>query len=210
MFLNERLSAIDKESCIYTSCYCEENIWHLCQRIKRHVPDQFESGCHVVFISNPKRVIPLWAQKVSKREDGLVFWDYHVVLIQVQVEDGSVFVFDLDTALPFPCPLADYYSHAIQSEECFRPRYRRYFRVISGGSFLAHFASDRSHMLNDEGHWNAPPPSYPPIQTETCSNNLDSYISMSSSSDHFGRVFDLGGFYEQFGLKEGLFSTFNS
>jgi len=27
--------------------------------------------------------IPLWCQKASKRTDGLVIWDYHVICIQV-------------------------------------------------------------------------------------------------------------------------------
>ena len=42
----------------------------------------------------------------------------------------------------------------------------RMFRVIPANVFLDTFASDRSHMLDAEGKWLKPPPSYPCIQTE--------------------------------------------
>lgn len=52
----------------YTACYCEENAYHLCQQLKDHHTDQM----FVVFISNPARQIPVWHQRASDREDGLV------------------------------------------------------------------------------------------------------------------------------------------
>ncbi|TRY63172.1 hypothetical protein TCAL_00481 [Tigriopus californicus] len=201
MFLNGESRTIDQKSCTYTPCYCEENIWHLCQRMSREIPHQFQSSCHVVFISNPERVIPLWAQRASKREDGLVLWDYHVILIHVQAQDGSVVVLDLDTTLPFPCSLKEFYTQAIRSEEFIESKYRRFFRVIQGPSFLALFASDRSHMLDDQGQWRSPPPQYPPIKTDSSCNNLDCFINMTSTQEQFGRVLDLRGFCKEFGLQ---------
>lgn len=42
----------------------------------------------------------------------------------------------------------------------------RFFRVIPAASFLQMFASDRSHMLNDDGKYMETPPDYPPIKTQ--------------------------------------------
>ena len=42
----------------------------------------------------------------------------------------------------------------------------RFFRVIPAASFLQTFASDRSHMLNDDGKYMEMPPDYPPIKTQ--------------------------------------------
>ena len=39
------------------------------------------SKCWVVFVSNKKRVVPLWRQKAGRDEEKLVIWDYHVILI---------------------------------------------------------------------------------------------------------------------------------
>ena len=44
--------------------------------------------------------------------------------------------------------------------------FERKFRVIPGAEFLKTFASDRSHMLTQDGRWMSPPPVYPPIKTE--------------------------------------------
>jgi len=41
----------------------------------------------------------------------------------------------------------------------------RQFRVIPAQDFLAHFASDRSHMKKSDGSWHSTPPTYPPIST---------------------------------------------
>ncbi|RRT60029.1 hypothetical protein B296_00029609 [Ensete ventricosum] len=61
--------------------------------------------------------VPLWHQKASIRNDGLVLWDYHVICIQVNASRrGKVFdlVWDLDSSLPFPSPINVYFSEAIQ------------------------------------------------------------------------------------------------
>ena len=69
--------------CSYAACYCEENVYKICQAIR----DSREGGqeelakAWVVFVSNKKRVVPLWRQKAGKDEEKLVIWDYHAVLI---------------------------------------------------------------------------------------------------------------------------------
>jgi hypothetical protein len=42
----------------------------------------------------------------------------------------------------------------------------RQFRVIPADEFLSTFASDRSHMLDEDGKWLKTPPSYPCLQTK--------------------------------------------
>jgi len=41
----------------------------------------------------------------------------------------------------------------------------RAFRVVPSDLYLSTFASDRSHMLNADGSWLHPPPTYPCIST---------------------------------------------
>jgi hypothetical protein len=59
--------------------------------------------------------------------------------------------------------------------------------------YLAHFASDRSHMRAADGNgWLSPPPNYPPISTTDATMNLKDYLSMdmaSGTKSHFGLVY---------------------
>ncbi|XP_050408163.1 protein N-terminal glutamine amidohydrolase [Patella vulgata] len=166
----------DRLDCVYTKCYCEENVWKLCDFIKGRTPDVL-SNCFCVFISNKKRQIPLWSQKHSKRDDKLVLWDYHVIF--VFKDNHKVLVYDLDTTLTFPCSSEHYIISAIRSEENLNEDFRRLFRVISAETFLKTFASDRCHMINmKDGNYLSPPPVYPPIKTAESTNNLEDFICM--------------------------------
>ena len=51
--------------------------------------------CYVVFVSNKKKVVPLWRQKAGRDEEKLVIWDYHVILIYRP--DERTLVYDLDS-----------------------------------------------------------------------------------------------------------------
>ncbi|XP_048729630.1 protein N-terminal glutamine amidohydrolase-like [Ostrea edulis] len=185
---------IKKEESTYTSCYCEENVWCLCDRIRDKYPDRLHN-CYCVFISNNKRAIPLWRQKASKREDGQVVWDYHVIFLY-QPGPGTL-VFDLDTSLTFPCDFERYCEESIKDDKCLKPEYHRMFRVIPAAEFLQTFASDRSHMLTKDGQWMSPPPVYPPIKTEECHNNIQEFISMEKEDNH-GVILNLKQFLEKF------------
>jgi hypothetical protein len=47
-----------RDSCAYTACYCEENMYRLCERLaSSSVPLQ---ALYVVFISNVPKTVPLW------------------------------------------------------------------------------------------------------------------------------------------------------
>ncbi|XP_021090132.1 protein N-terminal glutamine amidohydrolase isoform X2 [Mesocricetus auratus] len=151
-----------RDACVYSSCYCEENIWKLCEYIKTH--DQYPlEECSAVFISNEKKMVPIWKQQ-ARPGNGPVIWDYHVVLLHVPSE-GQSFIYDLDSILPFPCPFDIYVEDALKSDDDIHPQFRRKFRVVRADSYLKNFASDRSHMKDSSGNWREPPPAYPCIET---------------------------------------------
>ena len=113
-------SAISKrEDQTYTSCYCEENVWKLCQRVHQEEQsntadgskEDKRSGCYyAVFISNGSRTVPLWWQRASRGdpETEPVVWDYHVILAFKDTLAGSL-VFDLDSSIKdYPCSFKTY------------------------------------------------------------------------------------------------------
>uniref|UniRef100_A0AAF6YUM4 Protein N-terminal glutamine amidohydrolase n=1 Tax=Bos taurus TaxID=9913 RepID=A0AAF6YUM4_BOVIN len=171
-----------------------ENIWKLCEYIKNH--DQYPlEECYAVFISNERKMIPIWKQQ-ARPGDGPVIWDYHVVLLHVS-SGGQSFIYDLDTVLPFPCPFDTYVEDAFKSDEDIHPQFRRKFRVIRADSYLKNFASDRSHMKDSSGNWREPPPSYPCIETGDSKMNLNDFISMDPEVG-WGAVYSLPEFVHRF------------
>ncbi|KAM9023938.1 protein N-terminal glutamine amidohydrolase isoform 3-T3 [Ara ararauna] len=151
-----------RPACAYTSCYCEENVWKLCEYIRSQ--DQYPlEEFYAIFISNDRRMIPLWKQK-SGHGDEPVVWDYHVVLLHVSSREQN-FIYDLDTVLPFPCPFDMYSVEAFRLDDGLRPEFHRKIRMIRADLYLKTFASDRSHMKDANGKWQKPPPSYPCIET---------------------------------------------
>ncbi|XP_074841723.1 protein N-terminal glutamine amidohydrolase isoform X2 [Carettochelys insculpta] len=186
-----------RPSCVYTSCYCEENVWKLCEYIRSY--DQYPlEEFYAVFISNERKMIPLWKQQ-SGRGDEPVIWDYHVVLLHVSSGDQN-FIYDLDTVLPFPCPFHTYIEEAFKSDDVLLPEFRRKVRLVRADLFLKTFASDRSHMKDASGCWQKPPPSYPCIETEDTKMNLDDFISMNPMVG-WGSVFLLPDFVDRYSRK---------
>jgi hypothetical protein len=83
----------------------------------------------------------------------------------------DVFVLDLDTKLPFPCPATKYFESAFRAQ--IKRDYAALFRVVRAEDFLGSFASDRSHMKDpeDSTKWLAPPPEWQCIATKgACSS----------------------------------------
>ncbi|XP_038079174.1 protein N-terminal glutamine amidohydrolase-like isoform X2 [Patiria miniata] len=184
-----------REDCVYTNCYCEENVWKLCEYAQEHHQDQLEHFL-AVFISNSAKTIPIWHQKAGNGPDQPVVWDYHVICIHCpEVSDPQVY--DLDSLLPFPCPLVQYLQSAIQSDASLKVQYHRKFRVVPAELFLKTFASDRSHMRTADGTWMKPPPPYHCIATTESTMNLDDFICMDPSVG-VGQVMDLATFTKQF------------
>lgn len=186
---------LSRPECMYTSCYCEENVWKLCEHVKIQNEGTFDH-IYAVFISNERRMIPIWRQK-SSRGNQPVIWDYHVILLHKSPMEQS-FIYDLDTTLPFPCQFDVYVKEAFQSEEFLKPAFWRKFRVIPADTYLKKFASDRSHMKDATGAWRMPPPPYPCIETAESKMNLDDFICMDSHVG-CGNVYTLTEFVHQFG-----------
>ncbi|XP_013415109.1 protein N-terminal glutamine amidohydrolase-like [Lingula anatina] len=109
-----------REKCVYTSCYCEENIWKLCEHVKHTHPEEIDCF-YVVFISNKNKTIPIWMQRAADNPNDAVVWDYHVILVQKYT--SSSFVYDLDTLLSFPCPFDEYVEKALGQENRFQKKY---------------------------------------------------------------------------------------
>ncbi len=183
------MDSIRRENCLYTSAYCEENAYKLCERILATSPDKANASCRVIFVSNDAKSVPIWRQRASKEENGLVVWDYHVFVLDLDL------VYDLDTTLTFPVKAVEYLEDALRDENSFFPRFKRKFRLIEAEEFLEKFASDRSHMLKpDKTGYLKPVPDYPPIQTSESSNNLQEFISMDEDKVGFGSVLDFEAF----------------
>ncbi|KAK6968576.1 protein N-terminal glutamine amidohydrolase [Biomphalaria glabrata] len=185
------------DMCTYTACYCEENVWKLCEMVKERCTEYELMKCFCVFISNSAKKVPLWHQKASRNPERLVVWDYHVIFMYYDTDTSLVY--DLDTELGFPCTLKEYVSACIGDERTLKKQFWRMFRVIPALEYLSTFASDRSHMLNDEKEWLATPPKYPPIKCLGVDNNISEFISMDQSTNH-GDVFNLQQFLSRFQL----------
>lgn len=183
-----------RSDCCYTSCYCEENVWKLCEYLRDQTPSPLE-GFYAVFLSNENKMIPIWKQQSGKNNDPVI-WDYHVILLQ-DGGDGKRFIYDLDTLLPFPCPCDTYIKEALRSDHNIHKDFRRKLRVIQADEFLRTFASDRSHMKDANNEWRKPPPPYPCIKTPESSMNLDDFISMDPRVG-CGTVYTLEAFTERF------------
>lgn len=181
--------------CSYVSCYCEENVWKLCEQVKKTHPSELPK-CYAVFVSNERRTVPLWRQKAGRGDEKLVIWDYHVFFMH-NPSPNRCLVFDLDTTLPFPTYFHKYVTETFRSDYALTPEHHRFFRVIPAEKYLAEFSSDRRHMRRPDGSWIKPPPSYSPIQTAASTHSLDDFICMKPGRGP-GAVYDLLHFVQQF------------
>ncbi|XP_043073065.1 protein N-terminal glutamine amidohydrolase [Puntigrus tetrazona] len=186
-----------REQCVYTSCYCEENVWKLCEYVKDQGTCSLDE-VYAVFISNERKTIPIWKQK-SSRGDQPVIWDYHVILLHAD-KQGQSFIYDLDTILPFPCLFDVYSKEAFRSDQHLKPAFWRKLRVIPGDAYLKKFASDRSHMKDSDGKWRTSPPPYPCLETSESKMNLDDFICMDARTG-YGEVYNLLDFVQHFKRK---------
>jgi hypothetical protein len=177
-------SALDAPSdeAIRIPYYCEENVWRLAVRKQQHASpmDRF----WVVFITNIIQKVPMFQQKAADTGDVSVCWDYHVILLGHQICSGDpvAMVYDVDSRLPYPCPLDTYLSHSFPYDAPYP--FAPMFRIVPMQDFLTQFTSDRSHMRDVQGNWQAPPPFYAPIMTSGTSSgtNLQDYLRLDYSA----------------------------
>ena len=157
-------------------------VWHRC----RH-PAVAGVPRRVVFVSNAARACPLWAQRAAPAPGEPVVWDYHVFLVEAGAGGR---VWDLDSVLGMPVPLADYLAatfRAVPAEGA--PR----FRVVPAGEYVRRFSSDRSHMRTPDGGWLVPPPAWPAIGAAGETSNLMRFVDVEGEGEFVGRVVGLEG-----------------
>jgi len=167
----------------YTSHYCEENIWQLCRQYQH-----FSNTAYAVFISNPKRQVAIWQQRLQAAEGLPVVWDYHVIFVYKSVIWK---VIDFDTRLPSPCPLKDYLDYSFAPLKNESQHFAPFFKCVENTMYLEHFSSDRRHMRNQD-QWLAPPPKWPMIGQGW---NLNQFFDMTDN--RLGKVFSLLQLREQ-------------
>jgi len=173
--------SIDRLSLDYQARYCEENVWRLLARSELSVRRAW-----AVIVSSLSGHVVALRQRAGRPGDGLVCWDYHVFAM-VENADGTRLALDLDSDLPFPCPLARYLAdgfpptHDERRQPGFRPIFQPIFRVIAAADYLTGLASDRSHMRKPDGSYLAPPPPWP-APGRGKSNTLMAWIDVSRDS----------------------------
>jgi protein N-terminal glutamine amidohydrolase len=144
---------IERSGLDYQAFYCEENVWRLLAR-----PEFADMASWAVVVSNAPRDLILLRQLSGRPIDGLVHWDYHVFAVLAEPIAGRV-ALDLDSELPFPCPLGRYLEDSFPEgvQRAYAPR----FRVMRGSEYVQGLVSDRAHMRRPDGSWLAPPPPWP-------------------------------------------------
>lgn len=147
--------------------YCEENIWHLC--VDPRVEGEPRAA---LLISNASRTVAVSRQRAAPRPEDPVVWDYHVVLAARSPRGWAIW--DCDSTLGMPVPLAVYLRASFGYPEPYAPR----FRVIEADLYRRTLATDRSHMRDDAGRHRVPPPPWPPIGE---GSNLMRLVDMAQS-----------------------------
>ena len=188
------LPAVDRHDCVYTACYCEENVYCL-------LKDQPQGKGHwrwfAVFVSNPEQAVVVHHQRPGAGTDNSVVWDYHVMAVALPRSPtahscsssslcGSspslhAYVYDFDSTLPFPCALDDYVAQALAPRATGLQLSPPQLKWIPARAYLASFSSDRAHMRSPQGGWLSPPPSYKPIVQGAC---IVVSTSQSITHDH--------------------------
>ncbi|KAL0674470.1 hypothetical protein Bca4012_002451 [Brassica carinata] len=188
------LPAMDATRFQQTPYYCEENVYLLCKTLcESGVADETGSDLFVVFISNERKqarmfglcFVLLFHFGIRKLVPELMGLFSGIIMSSVsrkKESDSEPLVWDLDSTLPFPSPLASYVTETIQPSFQLFAEYKRFFRVVHAPLFFKHFASDRRHMKGPDGSWIAQPPPYQPIVAQDgVLHNLSEYTAMSAT-----------------------------
>ena len=172
---------MDRESCSYTECFCEENVYKFIEANQNEI-----DSLYAIIITNEAKYCPIWCQKSSNSPSTPVFWDYHAIVGQKL--HGQALVYDCDTTLDFPCGLSKYFSSAFRpspemAHHLKESGIEQQFRLIKGSDFLEHFSSDRSHMKEKEtGEWISKPPPYDAIFKPHLGHNLNHFLDGSDET----------------------------
>ncbi|KAE9400757.1 protein N-terminal glutamine amidohydrolase [Gymnopus androsaceus JB14] len=195
---------------VYTSHWCEENVYLLVQSFQ-HPSISELWDVFAVFISNHAKMVALWNQKLSKEPGLPVVWDYHVITVLRSRQDSlrtESWVYDFDTTLGMPVTWDTYFAQTFSTNvpEAFQSAV--FSEWIPANIYLDRFASDRSHMLDkavSDLKYLQPPPLYPAIRGKLCKSaiihNLMDFVSMLPT-DGYGDVKDMQAISEFLGQPE--------
>jgi hypothetical protein len=139
----------------YQPLFCEENAWHLTRMASDH-----GLRARAMFLTNARRRTAVFAQRASARADGLVLWDYHVIV--AVAADDAWDIWDPDSTLGLPCPAPSYLRATLAPARALPPSCWPRVRVIDGDAYARGLRSTRAHMRDPEGRWLAPPPPWDP------------------------------------------------
>ncbi|KIM59222.1 hypothetical protein SCLCIDRAFT_126591 [Scleroderma citrinum Foug A] len=207
----------DSQDNIYTSNYCEENIYLLIQRFLAQPEINKHWSVYAVFISNQTKTVALWQQKAAITRDKAVIWDYHVILaLRGFLDEGTpargTWIYDLDTLLPVPCYWTEYIEQTFLDHANLPDQFQSVFRVVPGREYLNNFASDRSHMMiSTPSHgpqYASKPPPYPRIcgplaAAKGMTHNLMShFVAIDDNIEGFGTVMDFESYLAWCSYKE--------
>lgn len=164
----------------YAAFWCEENVWQLCGHEAFAGLERY-----AVIVSSRCGRVATWMQRAAPRPEWPVLWDYHVVLL---VRAASAWViWDLDSTLGCPVAAEGWLACSFLP---LRPEHLEFapvFRVVAADEYRSTFSSDRSHMRDESGALQVPPPAWPAIVQGP--SNLARWIDIR---DPFvGRVMDL-------------------
>jgi len=163
---------MQKHDFIYTANFCEENIWQLGQRLI--TLGYTSQTLRVLMLSNAERHIALYQQQQQPSPGQPIIWDYHVLLLATDTQ----LIYDFDSRLPFPVSAERYFQETLMSTT--QANWWVWIRAIPLVKYLAHFTSDRSHMLTST----TPPniwPDYPPIMASAAPVTLMAYLDFEQS-----------------------------
>jgi len=178
------VQTFQKQNYLYTSLFCEENIWQLCKSL---VTEGISlNQLDVLFLSSPKKHIVLFNQQFVDPEKPLTY-DYHVIL-KYRSQNNGIQIFDFDTRLPFPVSWETYQQASFPDPASLPPAYQIIIREIPAIEYLEYFTSDRKHMahLPESEH-----PDYACIRARDPNRSIDlkDYWDMNKTIKGTSRIY---------------------
>lgn len=187
----------------YVPFWCEENAWRF---LARGAGGHGGALSYALFILPRKGSVAVFSQKAGRAGDGLVLWDYHVVVLLGAQADGAGGTgwkaYDFDSSLPAGIS-ADFWLEAsfgrLASFGAEGEVHAPLFRPVDGAEFAGRFFSDRSHMRNSDGSWMKPPPPWqaPCAEDSRPEERWTLADLRDSGKTKGGELFDLEGMRER-------------
>ncbi len=195
-----------KTQYLYTSLFCEENIWQLLKSLASGQPTIGSHKMWALIITNPEKKIALFNQKLSPQHFSQkstivtlpVIWDYHVIML-AEIHQ-QYYIFDFDTRLSFISPIQEYLQNTFITPDKLPQEFIPYIRKIPAENYLSRFYSDRTHMENQIVQSDFPP--WPIINAgkKDCISLTD-YLSIDKQLDDKSQILKVSSLTE---LKQWL------